>query len=240
MKSLEEDEILTDEQLQGLLKVSRTTLWRLRRDRGLPFGRVGRTYRYRKSEVLAWMREFGDGTLAAAQDPAIAANLQSDHDVDPRGSDIFSPARRSEIMASVPSRDTAPELAVRRALHRLGFRFRLHAANLPGKPDVVIPKLHCALFVHGCFWHQHAGCARSKLPKTRADWWQAKLQGNVEHDSAVQRQLRELGWNVQVVWECQTERSASLESAFRELGIDQQHSCRQESSIESEKEFPVE
>jgi DNA mismatch endonuclease, patch repair protein len=96
--------------------------------------------------------------------------------------DVFTPEKRSEVMSRVRSKDTKPELAVRRALHAIGYRFRLHRGNLPDKPDVVVPKYRTALFVHGCFWHRHPGCAKARLPKNIADFWREKLQGNVERD----------------------------------------------------------
>jgi DNA mismatch endonuclease (patch repair protein) len=95
---------------------------------------------------------------------------------------VFTPEKRSEVMSRVRSKDTKPELAVRRALHAIGYRFRLHRGDLPDKPDVVVPKYRTALFVHGCFWHRHPGCTKARLPKNNADFWREKLQGNVERD----------------------------------------------------------
>jgi DNA mismatch endonuclease (patch repair protein) len=108
-------------------------------------------------------------------------------------------------MAAVRSRDTTPELAVRRLLHRLGYRFRLHRGDLPGAPDIVLPAHSAVIFVHGCFWHQHS-CrhGRRPLPVNNGDYWERKLARNVLRDRRVRRQLRELGWRVQIVWECQT------------------------------------
>ncbi|WP_244114906.1 very short patch repair endonuclease [Burkholderia cepacia] len=107
-------------------------------------------------------------------------------------------------MARVRQRDTQPEIAVRRALHNMGFRFRLHRKDLPGCPDVVLPRFRLAIFVHGCFWHQHAGCGKAKLPSTRADWWKAKLQRNVCRDEEAVGLLEDLGWRAEVIWECET------------------------------------
>ena len=118
------------------------------------------------------------------------------------GSDVFSKEKRSEVMSRVRSSDTKPERAVRSALHRLGYRFRLHRRDLPGKPDIVLPRLKTVIFVHGCFWHQH-GCKKSKLPQQNAAFWQRKLLSNVARDGAVTRQLAESGWKVVVIWECQ-------------------------------------
>lgn len=118
--------------------------------------------------------------------------------------DTLSPAERSERMRRVRSRNSAAELRVRRAVHWLGFRFRLHRSDLPGKPDLVFPKLHAVMFVHGCFWHRHAGCALARMPKSRLEFWQPKLEGNRTRDEQVQHKLEALGWRVLVVWECET------------------------------------
>jgi len=119
--------------------------------------------------------------------------------------DIVDSRRRSEIMSRIGPRDTAPEMAVRRAAHRMGFRFRLHRRDLPGRPDLVFPKLGLAMFVHGCFWHRHPNCQNCTAPKTRPEFWQRKFAGNVERDGRNLRDLVRLGWRVAVVWECETE-----------------------------------
>ena len=108
---------------------------------------------------------------------------------------------RSRIMANVRSKDTSPELQIRKALHKLGFRYRLHPKNLPGHPDLVLPKYKAVIFVHGCFWHRH-GCHMSTTPKTRQDFWNEKFAANVERDRRVAEELRAQGWKVLVVWEC--------------------------------------
>lgn len=118
--------------------------------------------------------------------------------------DTFSPTERSRIMAAVKSKDTTPELVVRKIVHALGYRFRLHADELPGSPDLVFPRLGAAIFVHGCFWHMHH-CGRCRIPATRADYWVAKLERNARRDRRTRRQLRRLGWRTLVVWECQTQ-----------------------------------
>lgn len=105
-------------------------------------------------------------------------------------------------MAGICGKDTAPELAVRRFLHRAGLRFRLHA-RLPGKPDLVFPRYRVALFVHGCFWHRHPGCRYTTTPASNAAFWRQKFAENVSRDARVQRQLETLGWQVHVVWACQ-------------------------------------
>lgn len=105
-------------------------------------------------------------------------------------------------MRSIKSSDTAPELAVRRLLHSLGYRFRLHRADIPGKPDIVFPARKRVVLVHGCFWHQHA-CKLGRVPKGNQSYWVPKLARNMQRDKDVRRQLRALGWRVLAVWECQ-------------------------------------
>jgi DNA mismatch endonuclease (patch repair protein) len=118
--------------------------------------------------------------------------------------DQFSPAERSRIMRCVKSGNTTPELVVRRLVHGLGYRFRLNNRHLPGQPDLVLPRLGKAIFVHGCFWHRHACGAGQSTPASRVDYWQAKFTRNVLRDRSNLRKLRRLGWSVLVVWECQT------------------------------------
>lgn len=120
-----------------------------------------------------------------------------------RATDIYSPRKRSEIMSHVRAKDTSPEKRVRRIIHRMGFRFRLHDSNLPGKPDIVLPRHKKIIFVNGCFWHRHPGCGRSKLPQTRWEWWLAKLEKNVKRDEENMKRLKSLGWTVCVLWECE-------------------------------------
>ena len=109
-------------------------------------------------------------------------------------------------MRAVKSADTTPEMTVRRLVHGMGFRYRLHGRDLPGSPDLVLPRLHKAIFVHGCFWHRHACPAGLSTPASRVDYWQAKFARNVERDRRNIRKLRRQGWSVMVVWECQTRR----------------------------------
>ena len=116
--------------------------------------------------------------------------------------DRVSPARRSRIMASVGTRNTKPELQLRKSLHQLGYRFRLHAKDLPGKPDLVFRTRRKAIFVHGCFWHGHE-CKWGKLPKSRLDYWVPKIRANRERDERTVASLRELGWSVAEVWQCE-------------------------------------
>ena len=109
---------------------------------------------------------------------------------------------RSRMMASVSSKDTAPELALRRALHALGLRYRLHCRNLPGTPDLTFPRFRAVCFVHGCFWHRHPRCHRTTDPTTRPEFWHAKFQANVERDQRARQQLLAAGWRVAIIWEC--------------------------------------
>lgn len=118
--------------------------------------------------------------------------------------DRLTKARRSWVMSRIRSTDTVPELAVRSALHRLGYRFVLHRKDLPGAPDIVLPKHRTVVFVHGCFWHRHKGCKYAYTPKTRRAFWNRKFEANVRRDREVKRQLRKQGWRVIVVWECRT------------------------------------
>lgn len=106
-------------------------------------------------------------------------------------------------MRLVRSKDTKPEIKVRSLLHRLGFRFRLHRKDLPGNPDIVLPKYFTVIFVHGCFWHRHKGCKEASMPATRQDYWIPKFKRTVERDKRNQKELRRLGWNVIVLWECE-------------------------------------
>lgn len=120
--------------------------------------------------------------------------------------DTLTPARRSEIMGLVKSKDTSPELAVRRIVHRLGYRFRLHRRDLPGHPDIVLPRLRSVIFIHGCFWHRHTGCPNTRMPKSRESFWSDKFRRNVERDRMARRRLRRDGWRVLIVWECEVGR----------------------------------
>ena len=118
---------------------------------------------------------------------------------------------RSANMANIGSRDTGPELAVRRSLHRLGYRFRLHRTDLPGTPDICFPSRRKLIFVHGCFWHRHDGCRKTTTPKTRTSFWKKKFDKNVERDRLRLADLNKLGWAAMVVWECETKNERYLE-----------------------------
>lgn len=119
--------------------------------------------------------------------------------------DRLSPAERSAHMRRIRKTNTGPELRVRRAAHKLGYRFRLHRRDLPGTPDLVFPRLRKVVLVHGCFWHQHPGCRLARLPKSRPEYWLPKLSRNQKRDEQAIAALRTLGWEVLILWECQAE-----------------------------------
>lgn len=131
--------------------------------------------------------------------------------------DRLSPEERSRNMARVHGRDTLPEIVVRKTLHGMGYRFRLHRKDLPGKPDVVLPKHHVAVFVHGCFWHRHPGCKRTTTPATNVEFWAKKFADNVARDAAQIDALRDRGWRVLVVWECETKDRFSLSATLKQF-----------------------
>ncbi|CDX24415.1 DNA mismatch endonuclease of very short patch repair [Mesorhizobium plurifarium] len=131
--------------------------------------------------------------------------------------DRLTATERRDHMRRIRKVDTKPELAVRRAAHAAGLRFRLHRTDLPGSPDLVFPGRRTALFVHGCFWHQHEGCRLSRQPKTRLEYWGPKLRRNRERDQQVGASLEELGWHVMTVWECEIADSAMLDRRVREI-----------------------
>jgi DNA mismatch endonuclease (patch repair protein) len=117
--------------------------------------------------------------------------------------DTLTPEVRSEVMRRVRSKNTRPEMAVRRVLHGLGYRFRLHRPDLPGKPDIVLPRLRTVVFVHGCFWHRHPNCRRATVPASNAEFWSEKFSANERRDRRAKNDLRRNGWRVIVVWECE-------------------------------------
>jgi DNA mismatch endonuclease, patch repair protein len=117
--------------------------------------------------------------------------------------DIVSPARRSQLMSRIRGADTRPELIVRRLVHSLGFRFRLHRRDLPGTPDLAFPSRRKVVFVHGCFWHRHRGCRFAYTPKSNSDFWEKKFATNQVRDRRVIRRLRASGWDPLIVWECE-------------------------------------
>ena len=123
--------------------------------------------------------------------------------------DIWSKEKRSYVMSRIPSKNTGPEKSVRSLLHKMGFRFRLHVKELPGQPDIVLPRHKKVIFVHGCFWHLHKGCRDGTIPKTQHEKWKAKLERNVHRDKAHVSQLRKKGWKVLTIWECEVEKKIS-------------------------------
>ena len=130
--------------------------------------------------------------------------------------DILTSAERSRRMASVRQSSTAPELALRKALHALGLRFRVNARHLPGRPDIVLPKYGVALFVHGCFWHGHH-CAAGRAPATNTGYWLEKLAANRQRDRRKSDALRKLGWRVWVTWECELKTRTAAERTARRV-----------------------
>jgi len=123
--------------------------------------------------------------------------------------DVFTAAKRSEVMSRIRGANTKPEVLVRCLLHRQGFRFRVHAKDLPGKPDIVLPKYKAVVFIHGCFWHGHS-CKRAKLPETNRAFWQRKIDSNRKRDEKQRRQLRRLGWRAFTLWQCKLQRHAEV------------------------------
>lgn len=118
--------------------------------------------------------------------------------------DILGPEQRSVLMSRIRGKDTKPEMSVRRIAHGLGYRFRIHRRDLPGSPDMVFPRLRKIIFVHGCYWHQHRGCRYAYLPKSNTEFWKRKFDANVARDNSSVAKLEKLGWEVLIVWECET------------------------------------
>ena len=133
--------------------------------------------------------------------------------------DIVHQQTRSRMMSGIRGKDTKPELALRRALHARGFRFRLHSGQVPGRPDLILPKHGAVVFVHGCFWHRHEGCRYTTVPATRSEFWRAKFDANVARDSAVCGKLLEDGWRVATVWECALRKPERVEASTEALSI---------------------
>ena len=121
--------------------------------------------------------------------------------------DIFTKGKRSWNMSRIKGKDTKPELLLRSLLHRIGFRFRLHDKNLPGKPDIVLPRYKTVIFVNGCFWHRHSGCRYAYTPKSRQEFWSKKFEATVKRDKEKKEKLKEEGWDVIVVWECELKKN---------------------------------
>jgi DNA mismatch endonuclease, patch repair protein len=130
--------------------------------------------------------------------------------------DVHTSAQRSFNMSRIRSRDTKPELLVRRQLHALGYRYTLHNKKLPGRPDMVLPKYNTVIFIHGCFWHGHAGCKYFKMPGTNTQWWADKIATNKTNDAKAVKALRKAGWQVITVWECRL-KPAKLTTTMQQL-----------------------
>ena len=133
--------------------------------------------------------------------------------------DIVSPEKRSDMMSGIRGKDTKPEIVVRQLLHRLGYRFRLHCKNLPGKPDIVLPKWRTVIFVNGCYWHGHEDCHLFRLPKTRTEFWTNKIEGNRARDERNYSVLQGSGWKTVVIWECSVSKKLSLSAEQLEIAI---------------------
>ena len=129
--------------------------------------------------------------------------------------DTLSPAERSERMARIRNRDTGPERALRRLLTGLGYRYRLQYGKVPGRPDVAFPGRLKVIWVHGCFWHRHPGCKNARLPKSRLDFWLPKLEGNRQRDLANQAEVRRMGWECLIVWECELAEQSRLSERLK-------------------------
>jgi DNA mismatch endonuclease (patch repair protein) len=121
-------------------------------------------------------------------------------------------------MRRIRATNTSPEITVRRLVHAMGFRFRLHVKTLPGRPDLVLPRLRKIILVHGCFWHSHEGCRETHVPKTRQDYWSPKLEGNRRRDLENAAKLKQLGWKLLVVWECEIQKNSVVKRLRRFLG----------------------
>ncbi len=131
--------------------------------------------------------------------------------------DIVTREKRSQMMSGIRSKNTKPEIIVRSMLHSMGLRFRLHSKELPGSPDIVLPKHRAVVFVHGCFWHRHENCKYAYNPKSRIDFWQNKFFSNQERDRLNQKSLKSDGWRVIVIWECETKHCEKLERKLKRL-----------------------
>lgn len=174
----------------------------------------------RRSVQDGQLRQHASLIRATHHGPTLACTMAE------RSTDIYTKEKRSAVMARVRAKNTAPELQVRSALHRLGYRFRLHRKELPGIPDIVLPKYRTVIFVHGCFWHQHPQCKKATLPKQNAAFWETKLARNAQRDIETTNALHGLGWRVVVLWECEIKAQGSsladlLESVMREGTADE-------------------
>jgi len=133
--------------------------------------------------------------------------------------DIYNKAERSWVMSQVRGKNTLPERMVRTALHKMGYRFRLHKADLPGKPDITLPIYRTVIFVNGCFWHQHPGCKKATIPQNNRVFWRKKLTNTVKRDKETRLRLRRMGWKVLALWECRINRSIELTAKLVEKAL---------------------
>jgi len=136
--------------------------------------------------------------------------------------DKLSSSERSSLMAKVRTSNTQPERRVRQIAHALGLRFRLHRRDLPGTPDIVFPKFQTAIFVHGCFWHQHPGCKRATMPQTCIEFWQKKLDRNVQRDRSTIETLEKAGWHPEIIWECETKNPSHIQERLEKIFFSRQ------------------
>jgi DNA mismatch endonuclease (patch repair protein) len=129
--------------------------------------------------------------------------------------DTLTPEMRSWNMSRIRGKDTKPELFIRSLLHAMGYRFRLKNANIPGKPDIILPRYKAVVFVHGCFWHRHKDCKYAYTPKSRIDFWQKKFEANVQRDQEISEQLKQLGWHQLIIWECEIKNIENLKKKIK-------------------------
>lgn len=134
--------------------------------------------------------------------------------------DKLNTEQRSKNMAAVKGKNTTPEIRVRKMLHKMGYRFRLHRKDLPGKPDIVLPRYRLCIFVNGCFWHQHPGCKRATIPELNREFWVKKFQGTLERDMCAKNELIAQGWRVCIIWECETKNEVSLSMSIQKCMAD--------------------
>ena len=136
--------------------------------------------------------------------------------------DVVDAKTRSRMMSGIRGKNTKPELMVRKKLHAAGFRFRLHVKDLPGRPDIVLPKYRTVILVHGCFWHQHANCRLAAKPKSNVEFWASKLSSNIQRDMAATAKLLTLGWQVIIIWECEAASSNRIIEVINAIRMNQQ------------------
>ncbi len=131
--------------------------------------------------------------------------------------DIFSKEKRSDIMSKISGKETKPEILVRKYLFKQGFRFRKNVKSLPGTPDIVLPKLKTIILIHGCFWHGHINCSKATMPTTNTEFWNSKIQKNIDRDKKVNAELKKLGWKVIIIWDCKLKNKKIFEKTMQKL-----------------------